>query len=286
MNKFRLFAIIMIATVLFLGCRDRLIGPRRGRCNKETALPPVTIDHGECVKLAIDDVKIVFFGEVEDVRCPTEVYCFQPGKAVIQLLVSKPGNDAVILELSILGGAPGFLPNESLMPLDTLGLRFTLMKLEPYPKFKEDIPDSCYKATLMVQPLAKDEGLYGRVVIAELQPAAIQLDGFELEGARIEGETLTVDVLYSGGCRKHYFFIFTAGPFLESLPAQANLYIRHYANFDFCRQLVEEELSFDISPIIELYKEYNGKLDPIGLNVYGYWVSGEPKIIRVLYEPS
>ena len=109
------------------------------------------------------------------------------------------------------------------------------------------------------------------VIITNQPPNAIQLDPFDLEDIEIEGDSITLNITYSGGCKEHCFSLYmTPAAFLESYPVQANLYLRHNSNGDACEALVNESVSFNLRPIAELYKTAYGKYDEIILNVYEY----------------
>ena len=58
--------------------------------------------------------------------------------------------------------------------------------------------------------------------------------------------------------------------FLESHPVQANLYLRHNSNGDLCEALINENVSFNLRPIAELYKSLYGQYDEIIINVFEY----------------
>ena len=109
------------------------------------------------------------------------------------------------------------------------------------------------------------------VIITNQPPNAIQLDPFDLEDIEIVGDSITLNITYSGGCEEHCFSLYmTPAAFLESYPVQANLYLRHNSNGDACEALVNESVSFNLRPIAELYKTAYGKYDEIVLNVYEY----------------
>jgi hypothetical protein len=58
--------------------------------------------------------------------------------------------------------------------------------------------------------------------------------------------------------------------FSESDPVQANLYLRHDANGDACRALIQRSLYFDLSPISGLHEDIYGYPDTIKLRLYYY----------------
>ena len=71
----------------------------------------------------------------------------------------------------------------------------------------------------------------------------------------IEGDTLTVSVSFSGGCKEHEFTLVTDGVFLESDPVQiGDCRLAHNANDDPCEAYPTEEHQFDLSIIKGLYQ--------------------------------
>jgi len=109
------------------------------------------------------------------------------------------------------------------------------------------------------------------VIITNRPPNFIQLDPFDLENIEIAGDTITLNIAYSGGCKDHSFSLYMSpAAFLESYPVQANLYLRHNSNGDACEAFISESAFFNIRPIAELYKTAYGEYDEIILNVYEY----------------
>jgi len=120
-----------------------------------------------------------------------------------------------------------------------------------------------------VEPLPANS--CNKVQITEAPADSLQLDDFDLKAITINNDTLFVDLVHGGGCREHFYDLFMSpSVFLESYPAQANLYLRHNANGDLCKALLHPKICFDLRPVAAQYfKFYQGK-DPIRLNVYGY----------------
>ncbi len=80
--------------------------------------------------------------------------------------------------------------------------------------------------------------------------------------------------------------VFMSPPaFAESNPVQADLYIRHDANGDPCRSLIEKELKFSILAIGQLYHGMYGRYDPIRINVH-YYEGGPGMIMYDIYYPG
>lgn len=73
-------------------------------------------------------------------------------------------------------------------------------------------------------------------------------DPFEARHAAIKGDSLVVQVSYSGGCAEHGFELKAAGPQVRSLPPKQQIILFHQANGEACRAHVTETLSFSLRP--------------------------------------
>jgi hypothetical protein len=79
-----------------------------------------------------------------------------------------------------------------------------------------------------------------------LDTARYGTDTFEAKKICVSGDTLWMDVSYSGGCKDHVFTARHNGNYMKSLPAQLNIFIDHQGNADGCRELIRETLAFDL----------------------------------------
>lgn len=70
---------------------------------------------------------------------------------------------------------------------------------------------------------------------------------FDLLKTSIEGNILTIEVSYSGGCNEHEFKLYFDGNYQKSLPPKVNFILTHDNKGDACRSIVEKTLKFDIS---------------------------------------
>ncbi|MFN0031098.1 MAG: hypothetical protein ACKVOR_02955 [Flavobacteriales bacterium] len=74
-------------------------------------------------------------------------------------------------------------------------------------------------------------------------------DPFSLMSQRISGDTLWLEVQYSGGCEDHIFTLNTHMHWLKTMPPQLNLYVEHDNKDDACRSLVNTQIAFDLRTI-------------------------------------
>ena len=114
---------------------------------------------------------------------------------------------------------------------------------------------------------------------------------YTIEEAKIVGKELIVTFVTKGGCKEHDFSAYSPvlerEGFMESNPVQANVYFTHNNNGDTCESIIEKNYKYDITPIIERYKQFYGREDSIMLNlVYDLTGNnGNPSVIRVTYSP-
>lgn len=86
-----------------------------------------------------------------------------------------------------------------------------------------------------------------------------QSDPFALNSAEISGNTLTISVSFSGGCRNHVFVLTAARFFLESSPVQLPMVLTHEDHDDPCEAYPTENRRFDLTPIKERYRMAYGQ---------------------------
>ena len=73
--------------------------------------------------------------------------------------------------------------------------------------------------------------------------------------------------------------------FLESNPVQANLFLRHDDKNDACDAYITTEVSFDLTPLAELYQQFYGRKDEIILNVFDYFQDQPGTYLTTRYSP-
>lgn len=74
----------------------------------------------------------------------------------------------------------------------------------------------------------------------------------------IQGDTLSLEVRYGGGCREHRFALLVDPAFMESFPVQVAARLAHDADGDPCRALLTRTLRFDLSPLREHFQASYG----------------------------
>lgn len=108
-----------------------------------------TLKFGECVTVKPDNFDIGYCEVISDSRCPTNLMCFWEGVAEIKVWICEPGQAANLIKLPIYG----YVALEDTMKhvtVDTLGYRFSLLQLDPYPYEHEERDYSEYEATIFI----------------------------------------------------------------------------------------------------------------------------------------
>jgi hypothetical protein len=110
------------------------------------------------------------------------------------------------------------------------------------------------------------------------------LDPYQIQEAKVEGDTLRVTVSHGGGCRKHeYGFVVYSG-WMESHPVQVRAVILHNANGDNCKALLRNELRFDLSPLRAAYTQsYGSGSGTIIINLANPAATNGPGLTSVTY---
>ncbi|MBS3915643.1 MAG: hypothetical protein KG003_14205 [Bacteroidetes bacterium] len=105
--------------------------------------PPLMIKYGEVKFIESESMKVGFVEVISDSRCPLNVVCKWGGRADIQIWYSTFPLDTISIKLSL-------LRSQEPTYTDTLGYRFQLIHLEPYPIAGIDRDSSDYTAYLNV----------------------------------------------------------------------------------------------------------------------------------------
>lgn len=85
---------------------------------------------------------------------------------------------------------------------------------------------------------------------------------YTIDSAKVNNDILSLFVNYSGGCKTHLFELYSNGAYGKSLPPQVSVCLKHVGNEDGCRQLISQELKFNISKL--KYKGQNTVIIHIG----------------------
>lgn len=104
-------------------------------------------------------------------------------------------------------------------------------------------------------------------------------DAHVINSATIDGDRLSLEVSFAGGCRDHAFTLVISASFRESDPVQLPAVLAHEANGDPCQAWLTESHVFDLTLVKTRYREFYGPgPGKVVLDIEG--VSGE----RLVYE--
>jgi hypothetical protein len=99
----------------------------------------------------------------------------------------------------------------------------------------------------------------GRVHVAlGSDPTEWRADPLILDSARIEGDTLVLEVTHGGGCADHEYAVVAWNGWLESHPVQVGALVAHDGHDDPCDGLLSPTLRFDLRPLKDAYRDAYG----------------------------
>lgn len=146
-NQPRLFAGIcgLICLVCFSqSCNDGPSSPAAGESDNILVLGAKEYATG-----AAGFYRLQFDSVLTDSRCPMGALCVWEGMAAARFRILPTAKDTLSITLNIRGYTTRADSTRHL-PLDTLGYRFTLLQLDPYPKIGVPIHPGDYIATLRI----------------------------------------------------------------------------------------------------------------------------------------
>jgi hypothetical protein len=278
-------AMTMTAIAVFAGCGDPT-DPEHLVVSLDRSF---ILNVGETASLEGENLDVTLVRLVHDNRCPANADCIWPGLAQIELKVISGATRMTTRKFDLLAGADSIALD---MFSDTvLGYNVRFEQFEPYPgtTMKSQTPPvpPGPRAQLRISRKLLYPRIDGYVSIVDIDPPLLQLDPITIESAWTFGDTLFANTTVGGGCERHYYFLeMSPAAFAGSDPAEANIYLRHFANFDICEGAVASTLRFDISAIRRLYEQTHEQFAPIQLNLFDYFDDTPGASRRVRYGPS
>ncbi len=86
---------------------------------------------------------------------------------------------------------------------------------------------------------------------------SFKFDSYKLNDIKIVGDSIKINISYSGGCREHKFRLIAKNYFGDSNSPKAELVLSHNSNMDPCEAYPTEEHTFVLLPLkYEFYKMY------------------------------
>ena len=102
-------------------------------------------------------------------------------------------------------------------------------------------------------------GVVGTIHVAlGTDPSEWPADALVVDAARIERDTLVLDVTHGGGCADHEYAVVAWNGWLESHPVQVGALIAHDSHDDPCDGLLSPTLRFDLRPLKDAYRDAYG----------------------------
>ena len=132
----------------------------------------------------------------------------------------------------------------------------------------------------------EDDGTIGGCTDAECDPGDADTDPFDgpevsscnpetpfdslvINGASIEGDTLTIEVAYSGCGPGHPLGACWDGTFNESAPVQVNFDVAHDDLDEACDAFPSDSVDIDLTPLRQSYEEFYSESGTITINIGG-----------------
>ncbi len=81
---------------------------------------------------------------------------------------------------------------------------------------------------------------------AQIGEVTQESDAVTITGAKLEGNILSLNIEYSGGCKDHSYDLIGSEAVMKSMPPKRAVNLIHHSNGDSCRELVSETIKFDI----------------------------------------
>ena len=112
----------------------------------------VRLEEGQRVLLPAFDATLTFVEKTEDSRCAADVICVWEGAATVLLEFAPTGQTPRSFKMTGFVGGTAYPYGESSFSHEAFGLRFTLLRLDPYPLLHLEQTDPV-RATLRVEAL-------------------------------------------------------------------------------------------------------------------------------------
>jgi len=110
------------------------------------------------------------------------------------------------------------------------------------------------------------DGTDGIILGENENTESFKFDRYKLNDIKIVGDSISINLSYSGGCRNHVFNLIAKNYFGDTASPIAELHLSHNSNFDPCDQYVTEDCTFNLLPLkYEFIKMHGVKTGSIRL---------------------
>ncbi len=105
-------------------------------------------------------------------------------------------------------------------------------------------------------------------------------DPYVVNSAAVDGQELTIEVSYAGGCAEHVFTLVLSTTFRETNPVQLPAVLAHDAGGDACEAWLTASLIFDLAVVETRYRQFYGQgSGPVVLRIEV--ISGEDVVFEL-----
>ncbi|UCD23531.1 MAG: hypothetical protein JSW51_10865 [Gemmatimonadota bacterium] len=125
---------------------------------------------------------------------------------------------------------------------------------------------------ISLNPRPPEEGTIPTYLVVTVDSADWPTDPVDINNSLVRGDTLALDVGYSGGCRIHLYAFVVSAAFQETNPVQTVALLSHDENDDECDAVTQDSLRADLSALKTKYQEsYQTERGEIVIHIDGAW---------------
>ncbi len=106
---------------------------------------------------------------------------------------------------------------------------------------------ACGNAQELDKPTEKEIPAYRKALVLDNMTEYRNSSPVQINEARVDGDVMTLQITYSGGCNIHSFQLIGSKFLSKSIPPQRSVELYHDNNGDGCREFITDSLKFDIS---------------------------------------
>lgn len=88
-----------------------------------------------------------------------------------------------------------------------------------------------------------------KVLIVDQNTDKYPSDPVGIRDASVAGDSLTMLVAYSGGCKPHDFKVLWNGAMTKSLPPQITVILSHDGHSDMCEAMITQDVTVSLAPL-------------------------------------
>ena len=114
----------------------------------------------------------------------------------------------------------------------------------------------------------KADVLGSTILFSDLMAIRVKTDPLGINRIQRVGDSLYLEVSYSGGCRTHRFILYVWTGMSKSNPPQVEIYLSHDSRRDYCEAYIIKNVVFDLSPLKTHWKENYPGIHEILLRIY------------------